>query len=379
MPPKKYKTNTVKKKISDIKSRSKKRAETRKLLEKVVEKYKQHIEASKHDPTIARNDIPPIDIPEKFIPPVSSNPSTPPHYISYSDISPLNSTEYSPHTNKDYVQPMPVSIFKTVLPYGVPSLTAEELIDNELLTINREYKGGKKKRKTRKKIYKMKGGNGNLNLENLKEKLIENNINIESINSWGVKEGTKPLKKLLNEINNGESTLRIDPSDNIIKRYVKTVKIMIMSDPSFSHVLKEIEHQDQYGNTTKHRDTFLMEKFLDNENPFDVSIRAIKEELGEKYSYNIRGHDGKGSRFTPYNLETRTLCQEDNLNNCIEKNETDSYSFPGLPMVNEYYHFVGIIPDLYNETKLNSFVTTEYNNDNSFKRKILWKWVPTQK
>ena len=80
--------------------------------------------------------------------------------------------------------------------------------------------------------------------------MIKNNINIESINSWGVKKGTKPLQKLLNEINNGESTLHIDPIDKIIKRYVKTVKIMIMSDPSFSHVLKEVEHQDQNGNTS---------------------------------------------------------------------------------------------------------------------------------
>lgn len=243
-------------------------------------------------------------------------------------------------------------------------------------TINRRNKN-KKSRKKIKKIYKIKGGNGNLNLENLKEHLIQNNINIESIDSWGVKKGTKPLQKLLNEIHNGESTLHIDPIDNIIKRYIKTVKIMIMSDPSFSHVLKEIEHQDQNGNTVKHRDTYLMEKFLDNENPFDASVRAIKEELGEKYSYNIRGHDGKGGRFTPYNLETG-ICEEDNLYNCMNKTETDSYSFPGLPMVNEYYYFVGIIPDLYNENKLNSFVTTEYNNDNSFKRKILWKWVSTQ-
>ena len=50
---------------------------------------------------------------------------------------------------------------------------------------------------------------------------------------------------------------------------------MIMSDPSFSHVLKEIEHQDQYGNTTKHRDTFLMEKFLDNENNIHVGVDAF--------------------------------------------------------------------------------------------------------
>ena len=180
MPPKKYKTNPIVKKISDIKVKTKNNNKTRKLLEKVIEKYKQHlktkdssrptsspvsfdlgvpalpldealIEASKHDPMIPRNDIPPIDIPEKFIPPASNNPSTPPHHISYSDISPLHNTEYSPHTNKDYVQPMPVSIFNTVLPYGVPSLTADEIIDNDLFTINTQYKGGKKKRNTRKR------------------------------------------------------------------------------------------------------------------------------------------------------------------------------------------------------------------------------------
>ena len=147
MPPKAKKSQSIK----SQKTRKRKKISERKLLEKVIEKYKQHIETSKHDPTIARNDIPPIDIPEKFIPPLSSNPSTPPNYISYKDISPLHSTEYSPHTNKDYVEPIRIPTQEKILPYGVPSLTAEELIDNELLTINREYKGGKKKRKTRKK------------------------------------------------------------------------------------------------------------------------------------------------------------------------------------------------------------------------------------
>tara|TARA_Y100000816_G_scaffold204086_1_gene150444 strand:+ start:2262 stop:2708 length:447 start_codon:yes stop_codon:yes gene_type:complete len=147
MPPKSKKSESkTRKKLAERKKLSE-----RKLLEKVIEKYKQHIEASKHDPMIPRNDIPPIDVPEKFIPPVSSNPSTPPHHISYSDISPLHNTEYSPLTNKDYVEPIRIPTQERILPYGVPSLTAEELIDNELLTINREYKGGKKKRKTRKK------------------------------------------------------------------------------------------------------------------------------------------------------------------------------------------------------------------------------------
>ena len=179
MPPKKYKTNPVVKKISDIKVKTKNNNKTRKLLEKVVERYKQlktrkssppkssHtnidlgvpalpidellIEINKHDPTIARNDIPPIDIPEKFIPPVSSNPSTPPHYISYSDISPLNSTEYSPHTNKDYIEPIRIPPQDSILPYNVPSLTAYELINQNIFNAKQNYKGGKKKRKTRKK------------------------------------------------------------------------------------------------------------------------------------------------------------------------------------------------------------------------------------
>ena len=102
MPPKKYKTNPIVKKISDIKVKTKNKNKTRKLLEKVIKKYKQHlktkdssrptsspvsfdlgvpalpldealIEASKHDPMIPRNDIPPIDIPEIFIPPAWNN------------------------------------------------------------------------------------------------------------------------------------------------------------------------------------------------------------------------------------------------------------------------------------------------------------------
>lgn len=142
MPPKKSKTS---------KTTRKKSAKIKRLLEKVVEKYKQHIEASKHDPMIPRNDIPPIDVPEKLIPPVSSNPSTPPHHISYSVISPLDDTDYSPYTNKDYVDPIRVPSINKILPWGVPSLTAEEIIENDLFTVNPEYTGGKKKRKTRKK------------------------------------------------------------------------------------------------------------------------------------------------------------------------------------------------------------------------------------
>lgn len=147
MPPKSKKSESKTRK----KHAERKKLSDRKLLEKVIEKYKQHIEASKHDPMIPRNDIPPIDVPEKFIPPASSNPSTPPNYISYNDISPLHSTEYSPHTNKDYVEPIRVPSINKTLPWGVPSLTAEEIIENDLFTINPEYKGGKKKRKTRKK------------------------------------------------------------------------------------------------------------------------------------------------------------------------------------------------------------------------------------
>ena len=64
----------------------------------------------------------------------------------------MHSTEYSPHTNKDYVEPIRIPTQEKILPYGVPSLTAEELIDNELLTINREYKGGKKKKNKKKEI-----------------------------------------------------------------------------------------------------------------------------------------------------------------------------------------------------------------------------------
>ena len=176
MPPKSKKSESkTRKKLAERKKLSE-----RKLLEKVIEKYKQHlktkhssrptsspvsfdlgvpalpldealIEASKHDPMIPRNDIPPIDVPEKFIPPASSNPSTPPNYISYNDISPLHSTEYSPHTNKDYVEPIRVPSINKILPWGVPSLTPEEIIENDLFTVNPEYKGGKKKRKTRKK------------------------------------------------------------------------------------------------------------------------------------------------------------------------------------------------------------------------------------
>ena len=147
MPPKSKKSESKTRK----KNAQRKKLLERNLLEKVVEKYKQHIEANKHDPTIPRNDIPPIDVPEKFIPSASINPSTPPHHISYNDISPLHSTDYSPYTNKDYVQPIRVPTHEKILPWGVPPLTPEEIIDYDLFTVNPEYTGGKKKRKTRKK------------------------------------------------------------------------------------------------------------------------------------------------------------------------------------------------------------------------------------
>lgn len=179
MPPKKYKTNPIVKKISDIKVKTKNNNKTRKLLEKVVERYKQlktrkssppkssHtnidlgvpalpidellIEINKHDPTIPRNDISYIKIPEKFIPPSSSNPSTPPNYISYKDISPLHSTEYSPNTNKDYIEPIQIPIHRSILPFNVPSLTPNEIIERNIFNVNQNYKGGKRKRKTRKR------------------------------------------------------------------------------------------------------------------------------------------------------------------------------------------------------------------------------------
>ena len=131
---------------------------------------------------------------------------------------------------------------------------------------------------------------------------------------------------------------------------------------------------DKNGNKVedKIKNGILREKLLNNENVENAVLRAIGEELGEKYILNIRGIDGKGNKPIPYDGRTGKIC--DDIRNCMYSMEIESISYPGLQMLNTYYPYAVIIPDLSNEHGYRIFETIEYKEDGSIKRYIEWIW-----
>lgn len=226
--------------------------------------------------------------------------------------------------------------------------------------LKRERKHRKRKRITRRK----RGGNTILkptNVAQLKQMLINGGITEDQIADW-----SKPLSNLLNEINNGETTLI--SSNGTISRLVNSIKAKVYNDESKQYSLNEIGHYDQDkngqpSNQTKTRSNEgVLEKMMSKEKPQRALKRAITEELGSQYASNIRYMKGQPA------FDIEIAIQE----------SKDSHSYTGLPA--RYYWFSEeiYIPNLTEDTLYNNpskrFFTKELKEDGSFKRFILWEW-----
>lgn len=211
------------------------------------------------------------------------------------------------------------------------------------------------------------------NTDELKEYLISNGFDANNLKKWGKENRKKSLDNLLEEINNGECSLMLDDRDQKIKRKIRTVEVHIFSDPSMMNHLVEYRHFDANHNYDKIKDGPLREKLMgEEESPIDGAYRGISEELGNEYAFNIRGLDGKGNRPMPYNLERDKVC--DDIMDCMYTKEVESVSYPGLDMINMFYPYAVIIPNLSNKHGGRTFETIEYKEDGSIKRYIEWIW-----
>lgn len=210
------------------------------------------------------------------------------------------------------------------------------------------------------------------NTDELKEYLIFNGFDANNFKKWGKENKRKSLDNLLEEINTGECSLIFDERDKKIKRRIRTVEVHIFSDPSMLNYLVEYRHFDSNHKEDKIKDGPLREKLIGEEIPVYGAYRGISEELGHVYARNIRGLDGKGNQPMPYNLENDRVC--DDITDCMYTMDVESISYPGLNMVNLFYPYAVIIPNLSNEHGGRTFETTEYKEDGSIKRYIEWIW-----
>lgn len=203
--------------------------------------------------------------------------------------------------------------------------------------------------------------------------LIQHGIHNTQLQSWGATPDTKPLAKLFKEVNNGESHITL--INNKAVRKVFTSVVHIFSTPALTSQLMEIHHLDENRNITKTRNMPPMEKIMADEKPLHAAYRGICEEIDYTICQNIRGVDGRGILPVPFNPDTYKICDKDYDSNCIKIIKSDSFSFPGLPMENVYYHFAVVIPELTDKYGFDrSFITTEYDENNKFKRYIQWNW-----
>lgn len=208
--------------------------------------------------------------------------------------------------------------------------------------------------------------------DTLKSYLISNGFDEKNFEKWGKENKRKSLDNLLEEIQLGECSLIIDNNDNKIKRMIRTVEVHIFSDPSMINYLVEYRHLDVNHKEDKIKDGPLREKLIGDENPLYGVFRGISEELGNEYAFNIRGLDGRGNAPIPYNLKSDKVC--DDIKDCMYAVDIESISYPGLNMINLFYTYAVIIPNLSNKYGSRTFETVEYKEDGSIKRYIEWIW-----
>jgi len=219
------------------------------------------------------------------------------------------------------------------------------------------------KRRTRKKS----GGNKIIappaNTTILEQILVAGSIPQDKIAQW-----PKTLDKLLKEMRNKE-TILIEHNGKI-KRLVKAVDIKVYNDETKGHSLYEVGHYNQNANgepgeeTKSRNNEGVLEKMMDKESPTTAMNRGIKEELGDKYSKNIRYLKGHPT----FDIDI------------VNVKKSDSNSYPGLPAVYNWYRDEVFIPELTEDTFYNkpkTFFIKELKDDGTFKRWIKWEWRRT--
>ena len=220
-----------------------------------------------------------------------------------------------------------------------------------------------RKRRTRKKY----GGNKIIappaNTTILEQILVTSGIPQDKIAQW-----PKTLDKLLKEMRNKE-TILIE-NNGKIKRLVKAVDIKVYNDETEGYSLYEVGHYNQNSNgepgeeTKSRNNEGVLEKMMGEESPTTAMKRGIKEELGDKYSKNIRYLKGHPT----FDIDIADV------------KKSDSNSYPGLPAVYNWYRDEVFIPELTENTFYNNpktFFTKELKDDGTFKRWIKWEWRRT--
>ena len=225
------------------------------------------------------------------------------------------------------------------------------------------------------------------------------------LTEWG-KDGKKTVADLLNEVMDGESKISVRHERGlvVVLRTTKVAVLKIFLTPAQQQVLHELTHKNEKKEVIKTRDsdTYLMEKMLPNETPYESIMRGIKEELdgGDKngpYRAALRGPDGKGIIPVPIDPATNKICNVkvatwvdsenpecrtiNSKTRCCKLDNRPGRSYPGLTTQYIYFVFGATIPNL--QTKgLKNILTTEYkdsvNEDGvsakKFKRYIEWGW-----
>jgi hypothetical protein len=220
-----------------------------------------------------------------------------------------------------------------------------------------------RKRRTRKKY----GGNKIIappaNPTILEQILVAGGVSQDKIAKW-----PKTLDKLLEEMRNKE-TILIE-NNGKIKRLVKGVDIKVYNDETEGYSLYEVGHYNQNSNgepgeeTKSRNNEGVLEKMMGEESPTTAMKRGIKEELGDKYSKNIRYLKGHPT----FDIDIADV------------KKSDSNSYPGLPAVYNWYRDAVFIPELTENTFYNNpktFFTKELKDDGTFKRWIKWEWRRT--
>ena len=229
----------------------------------------------------------------------------------------------------------------------------------------------KKRKKNRKRRTRKKRGGAiemiptPTNVEELGD--ILKNEGIYTID-WGKSKKTKPLSKLFEEVENGETKLA--NINGKIKRIVDTVSVKIYDNPQKAYLLWEEGHYNEKKEKLKDRgNTDVREKMNEGENPREAVKRGIAEELGENYSTNIRFF--KGSPVIDIDK--------------VDIKEEDSHSYPGLPARYRWYRDEAFIPNLTSDTlypppgkkQETQYWHKELKDDGTFKRWIKWEWKKT--
>ena len=155
-----------------------------------------------------------------------------------------------------------------------------------------------------------------------------------------------------------------------IKRLVKAVDIKVYNDETEGYSLYEVGHYNQNSNgepgeeTKSRNNEGVLEKMMGEESPTTAMKRGIKEELGDKYSKNIRYLKGHPT----FDIDIADV------------KKSDSNSYPGLPAVYNWYRDEVFIPELTENTFYNNpktFFIKELKDDGAFKRWIKWEWRRT--